>query len=142
MPIFFENDEENYFLTNENDEKNYFSTNKDSKVKELNTTALKTLIKNKDTGFIMFYAPWCGHCKKLRPTWEEFAKVIDMKFNDLTIGALNCDTYGDEAKKLTEINGYPTIKYLDNGKFNDYLGDRETIDFIDFLSKHLKICNC
>ena len=32
-------------------------------------------IKNGDH-FVMMFAPWCGHCKKLKPDWE---KVDDSK---------------------------------------------------------------
>ena len=38
----------------------------------------------KETTFIMFYAPWCGHCKKLKPTWQELGEFYH-GYTDITI---------------------------------------------------------
>lgn len=39
----------------------------DGKVLELNESNLDSAISSFDFLFLDFYAPWCGHCKRLSP---------------------------------------------------------------------------
>ena len=29
------------------------------------------------TKLVLFYADWCGHCKKIKPVWDETAKEVN-----------------------------------------------------------------
>ena len=33
-------------------------------------------VKN-GTKLVLFYADWCGHCKKIKPVWDETAKEVN-----------------------------------------------------------------
>lgn len=46
--------------------------------------------KTSDAWLIKFYAPWCGHCQRLAPTWVELAKQLR---NEVNIGEVNCDQH-------------------------------------------------
>ena len=63
-----------------------------------------------DNVFIMFYAPWCGHCKKLKPTWNEFAEKMNVEGTSAKIGAVDCTVHSELCSKH-DVRGYPTLVF-------------------------------
>ena len=45
----------------------------------LNTSTLQGALENVSPWFIAFTSPWCGHCKRLAPTWAEVARDFEGK---------------------------------------------------------------
>ena len=90
-----------------------------------------------NSSLCLFYAPWCGHCKRLKPTWDQFEKNnLDHKIKILS---LNCDENHELAEKH-HISGFPTIKYLPQGLATpentlEYDGDRSMESLTEFLHK-------
>ncbi|KAG8935469.1 hypothetical protein FRC02_008020 [Tulasnella sp. 418] len=81
--------------------------------------------------FIKFYAPWCGHCKKLAPVWEEFASQMKGIIN---IAEVNCD----ENSRLCQsqgVSGYPMLFYYRNGAKVDYRKARTLEALKEFVEK-------
>ena len=54
-----------------------------------------------------FYAPWCGHCKKLEPVWMQVAQQL--AHSEVRVGRVDCTKYSSMASHFG-IRGYPTIK--------------------------------
>merc|ERR1712168_418578 len=99
----------------------------------LNPKAFKNHVAKGDT-FVKFYAPWCGHCKKLAPTWADLAKKVD-KDADLkvTVAKVDC-TKAQDLCQAQEVRGYPTLAYFRKGeKVETYSGARSLKELYDFL---------
>ena len=97
-------------------------------------TFQKEVIDNDKDVFIVFYAPWCGHCKQLLPKYEEAAKKLKEKNPKLLLAKM--DATENEVESV-HITGFPTIKFYPGNKKDkapmDYNGARTTEDIIKFI---------
>lgn len=72
---------------------------------------------------VEFYAPWCGHCKQLTPTWDKLGEHFA---DDDSIVIAKSDATANEFDDV-EVQGFPTLKYFPKGekKMVDYNGGRD-----------------
>ncbi|GJS06814.1 protein disulfide-isomerase [Tanacetum coccineum] len=84
-----------------------------------------------------FYAPWCGHCKKLGPVLVKVAKSFAKdKDDDVVIAKIDA-TANDIVHEGFEIKGYPTLYFKSaSGKLLQYSGKRTKDKIIDFIKKN------
>mmetsp|Transcript_28946 Transcript_28946/g.25568 ORF Transcript_28946/g.25568 Transcript_28946/m.25568 type:complete len:230 (-) Transcript_28946:147-836(-) len=89
---------------------------------EANFEHLTQLTTGATTGdwFIKFYAPWCGHCKRLAPTWEEVATELKGEVNVAKVDVTQNRALG----KQYGIKGFPTLLLFRRGKMTKYSGAR------------------
>lgn len=84
---------------------------------------------------IEFYAPWCGHCKKLEPIYADLAKKFKSVKN-LIIAKM--DATANDSPDDYKVEGFPTIYFAptDNkDKPVKFEGERTLEGFESFLKE-------
>lgn len=94
----------------------------------------KSKIANMDAALVMFYAPWCGHCKRMKPEFEAAAKVLIENDPPVHLIKVDCTEAGKDTCSEFGVSGYPTLKIFKGGeKAADYNGPREKNGIVKFM---------
>ena len=89
-----------------------------------NAGELSTMLQGEQCSLVEFYAPWCGHCKSLAPTYEQVGALFNGEGqpNVLKVDATD-DTFSDVVA-ANRVRSFPTIKLFKGEK---------TCPFVDVL---------
>ena len=92
-----------------------------------------------DVVMLVFYAPWCGHCKAMMPAWGDAAKKVAGPGSNIRFAKVDC-TANERLCGRFGVRGYPTVKYFKAGpktrgsQGSDYNGGRTLDAFAAFAT--------
>lgn len=107
-------------------------------VVDLSDSDFDSSVAEYDTSLVMFYAPWCGHCKKLKPEFEKAAKSLLKEDPPVTLAKVDCTEAGKEICNKFGVSGYPTLKIFRNGAVSkEYNGPRDSTGIVKYMKSQV-----
>lgn len=99
--------------------------------------------------FVKFYAPYCGYCKKMEPTWNHVAqslyntklvlfcllttqKLIFYAISSIRVGKVDCTRFKSVCQAF-KVQGYPTIIFIRGSNEFVYNGERTKDELVHFV---------
>lgn len=104
-----------------------------SDVAQLDAAQFKSQVMEGDKPHLVaFYAPWCGPCRAMVPEFKQAAKQLAR--SGVAVAAVDCDA-NKEVAQMMQIQGYPTVGFVQKGKVTLYKGPRKAQDIAQFASQ-------
>ena len=97
--------------------------------KDIATIYHKNLLKN-GKWILLIHSHYCPHCVHMMPEWNTFKQskpninILELESNDLS---------NIELPKQIQIQGYPTILFINNGNIVEFKGERTAKQFRQFI---------
>ncbi|XP_059186921.1 protein disulfide-isomerase A2 isoform X2 [Centropristis striata] len=86
---------------------------------------------------VEFYAPWCGHCKRLEPVYAEAAGKLKKEEGSLRLAKVDA-TEEKELGDEFDVGGFPTLKLFVKGDRKqpvDFTGKRTAEGIIQWMKR-------
>lgn len=131
-------------------------SDEETDVVHLTDATFASFIAEHPSVLIMFYAPWCGYCKRMVGDYFDFIRTIcllcvqkpdyiataaRLKEQNAGLDAVLAAVDSTENKALStqyNIQGFPTVKYFQRGVFAwDFTG-RTADDIYNFMIKYVQ----
>lgn len=104
-------------------------------VVELTPDNFDSVVDGSKSAFVEFFAPWCGHCKKLAPDWETLGNAFGGS-KDVVIAKVDADAHKELGSRF-DVHGYPTLKWFPKGSSTpeEYQGGRSLDELTEYVTQ-------
>tara|TARA_B110001450_G_C17489490_1_gene427685 strand:+ start:322 stop:693 length:372 start_codon:yes stop_codon:yes gene_type:complete len=92
---------------------------------------------NFNNKIVLYYTPWCHHCKEIKPKWQDFIKQYNGIFNNVKIETIDCDENKEIADKYN-IDAIPSIIFHKDEEILRFTGEKEIDKIKDWIIEELK----
>lgn len=91
--------------------------------------------ENEQVKLILFYTPWCPHCKSLTEGEPSVWGTLEQSHKNAKIEKVNVDENADLSTKYG-VKSIPTIKLIKGSDVKTYKGDRSLKSIEEFLTSN------
>ncbi|KAH8373668.1 hypothetical protein KR200_005874 [Drosophila serrata] len=111
----------------------------DDDVLQLGDNDFTSILKQHETTLVMFYAPWCGFCRRLEPEYSKAAGMVKRDDPPIKLAKIDCTEAGKEICNKYAIISYPTLKiFRQDDEVKDYKGPRKANGIAEYMRIQVK----